>query len=153
MRFVTGFACIAVAIPLWSVGVFAQSPDAAAVLNAWAEAYASQDGARSAALYSDDASVWGTASRSPTVGRAGITEYFGRPREGVVSSSVTFDERETKPLGDGTVLAYGRYTFRQKRTDGTETALPARFSMVLAKAQDGSWRIVHHHSSPMPRPQ
>lgn len=122
-------------------------------MTAWVEAYAAQDGARTAALYLEDASVWGTGSKTPTVGRAAITGYFGLLREGIISVSVAIDEQETKPLADSVTLVFGRYTFRQKRADGTESSLPARFSFVLTKGSDGLWRIAHHNSAPLPRPQ
>lgn len=152
MRSLIGLAYVSVALIAASGPGFAQAPEPASALAAWADAYAAQDGPRSAATYTEDATLWGTASRAPTVGIAGIADYFGRRREGVASVSVTFDEQAVQSLSGAAAVAYGRYTFRQKRTDGSETSLPARFTMTLVKAGDGSWRIAHHHSSPMPRP-
>jgi ketosteroid isomerase-like protein len=41
-------------------------------LKAWTEAYATMDGQRTAAVYTDDARLWGTNSREQSVGRDGI---------------------------------------------------------------------------------
>jgi len=122
----------------------------AAILSAWADAYASQEGARSAALYTEDASLWGTASSVPSKGRAAIATYFDARRGTIARSSVAFDEQAVSLLPGGTAVIYGRYSFRQERLDGGEILLSARFSMTLVR-DHGRWLIAHHHSSPMPQ--
>lgn len=146
-------ACLAVLMALGSTAALAQGKSPTETVTSWSEAYASQDGARIASLYLEDASVWGTLSKAPTVGRAAIAGYFSQRREGVVSTSVTIDEQETKSLAADVALVFGRYTFRQKRSDGSEGSLPARFSFVIARGSDGLWRIAHHNSAPLPKPQ
>lgn len=123
----------------------------AALLTAWAEAFAAQDGARSAALYTDDASLWGTTSREQSSGRAAITRYFG-PMPNITARSVTFGDHTIRPVADTIAIASGQYTFVLRRADGTELRAPARFSMTLVKVADGAWRIADQHSSLMPRP-
>lgn len=146
-------ACFAGLLALCPTMVTAQGKSAPETVTSWVEAYASQDGARIASMYIEDASVWGTASKAPTVGRVAIASYFGQRREGVVSTSVTIDEQETKTLAENVALIFGRYTFRQKRSDGSEGSLPARFSFIIAMGSDGLWRIAHHNSAPLPKLQ
>ena len=43
------------------------------VLKTWAEAYATMDGQRASAVYTDHARLWGTNSREQSVGREGRT--------------------------------------------------------------------------------
>lgn len=124
-------------------------PDAA--LDAWAEAFASQDGTRAAALYTEDARLWGTVSREQSVGQAAIIRYFG-PMPGVTARSVAFADYALRDLGNGAAVASGQYTFTLHRADGSELRPAARFSMTLLRGPDGTWRIVDHHSSLLPRP-
>ncbi len=125
--------------------------DAAGALHAWADAYGTMDGSRTAAVYTENARLWGTTSREQNVGRASIEGYFSRPRPGVTSISVAFGDYGVQPLGDRGAVASGHYTFTMKRVDGTETQLPARFSMSFVRGDDGIWRIADHHSSPLSR--
>ncbi|WP_270939169.1 SgcJ/EcaC family oxidoreductase [Falsiroseomonas oryzae] len=124
--------------------------DPAAVLRAWAEAYATNDGERAAVLYTEDARVWGTSSREQTVGRAAIAAYFGRRRGDVAGISVSFGEHAVRQLSAEAAVASGHYTFAQRRHDGSTSQSPARFSMVMVRGQDGAWRIADHHSSRLP---
>jgi uncharacterized protein (TIGR02246 family) len=119
-------------------------------LKAWTEAYATMDGKRTAAVYTDDARLWGTNSREQSVGREGITAYFSRPRPGVASIAVTVGEHTVRPLGDGAAVASGHYTFRMNKSDGTHQESRARFSMAIMRGSDGKWLIADHHSSPLP---
>jgi uncharacterized protein (TIGR02246 family) len=126
--------------------------DPAAALRAWAEAYATNEGPRAAALYTEDARLWGSVSREQTVGRAAIAAYFGRVRPGATAISVSFGEFALRTLSDSVAVASGFYTFNRKRADGTDAPEPSRFSMVIVKGQDGAWRIADHHSSRLPPP-
>jgi len=124
--------------------------DAAAMPAAWAAAYATNDGPTAAALYTEDARLWGSVSRAQTVGRAAIAEYFGRVRPGATAIAVRFDEHAVRPLADGVAVASGHYTFLRRLADGTDTEEPSRFSMVFVRGADGAWRIADHHSSRLP---
>ncbi len=124
---------------------------AAGALRAWGDAYGTMDGPRTAAVYTANARLWGTTSREQNIGRASIESYFSRPRPGVTSISVAFGDHAVQQLSDRTAVASGHYTFTMRRADGTETQLPARFSMTLVQGDDGIWRIADHHSSPLPR--
>ncbi|MCB4821844.1 SgcJ/EcaC family oxidoreductase [Roseicella aerolata] len=127
-----------------------QPADPAGLLRAWAEAYASNDGPRCAALYTEDARLWGSTSREQTVGRAAIAAYFGRVRPGATAISVSFGEHAVREVAQGVALASGHYSFRRQRADGTEAQEPSRFSMAMLRGADGAWRIADHHSSRLP---
>jgi len=122
----------------------------AAALRAWATAYATNEGPRAAALYTEDAVLWGSVSREQTVGGAAIADYFARVRPGLSGIAVEFGEHRMQSLGDAAAIASGHYTFIQRRVDGTENREPSRFSMVLVRGADGVWRIANHHSSRLP---
>ena len=132
-----------------SRGATGPQEEVEAVLRTWAEAYAARDGERSAAFYTPDARVWGTASRSQAVGRQGISDYFVVTARGLRSRAVEFGEFATRLYGDAAVSS-GQYTFRRVREDGTPADTPARFSMTLVRQPDGRWLIADHHSSPLP---
>ncbi len=123
----------------------------AGLLQAWAAAYATNDGARAAALYTGDARLWGSTSREQTVGREAIAGYFGRRRPGAARIAVSFGEHALREAGPGFALASGHYTFRRIAEDGSETLEPSRFSMAMVRG-DGGWRIADHHSSRLPPP-
>jgi uncharacterized protein (TIGR02246 family) len=141
-----------VVAPLLAARAAEAPADPAALLRAWAEAYAINEGPRAAALYSEDARLWGSLSRQQTVGREAIAGYFGRVRPGATAISVRFGEHAVRQVGNGFAVASGHYTFVRRQPDGSEQAEASRFSMAMARAADGTWRIVDHHSSRLPAP-
>jgi uncharacterized protein (TIGR02246 family) len=124
--------------------------DPAALLRAWADAYGTNEGPRAAALYTEDARLWGSVSRQQTIGREAIAGYFGRVRPGATAISVSFGEHAVREVGNGFAVASGHYTFARRRPDGSEQVEPSRFSMAMVRTGDGTWRIVDHHSSRLP---
>jgi uncharacterized protein (TIGR02246 family) len=136
-------------VPLAAQATEAAS-DPAALLQAWAAAYATNDGPRAAALYTEDARLWGSVSRQQTLGRQAIAGYFGRVRPGAAGIAVRFGEHGVRMLADGVAAASGHYTFVRRQTDGTEQLEPSRFSMAMVRGADGTWRIADHHSSRLP---
>lgn len=140
-----------VAALLASASAAAQAAqDPAALLRAWAAAYATNDGAQAASLYTEDARLWGSVSREQTVGRAAIAAYFARVRPGASAIDVRFGEFALREVAPGVALASGHYTFLRSLPDGTEAQEPSRFSMALLRGADGAWRIADHHSSRLP---
>ncbi|HYF06221.1 MAG TPA: nuclear transport factor 2 family protein [Acetobacteraceae bacterium] len=130
----------------------AQGPvDPPALLRAWAEAYATNDGPRAAALYTEDARLWGSVSREQTVGHAAIARYFGRARPGAAQIAVRFGEHGLRLLSADVAVASGHYTFLRRNAEGVESEEPSRFSMTMLRGADGAWRIADHHSSRLPR--
>ncbi|MBY0336383.1 MAG: nuclear transport factor 2 family protein [Acetobacteraceae bacterium] len=135
---------------LLAAGPAAAQATPAELLRAWAEAYATQDGPRAAALYTEEARLWGSVSRAQTVGRAAIADYFGRVRPGAVQISVSFGDHALRLLTPEVAVASGHYTFGRRAADGTPSEEPSRFSMTLLRGPDGAWRIADHHSSRLP---
>lgn len=124
--------------------------DANALLRAWAEAYATNEGPRMSALYTEDARLWGSVSRQQTVGRAAISGYFARVRPGAIAIDVRFGEFALRELTPQVAVASGHYTFPRRQADGGESGEPSRFNMVMLRGADGAWRIADHHSSRLP---
>jgi uncharacterized protein (TIGR02246 family) len=122
------------------------SPEEA--LAAWAAAYAALDGEKSAAVYAPDARLWGTSSRTQTVGRDAIRDYFNAGRQNLASRFVTLGEHATQAFG-ATAVVSGHYAFSNTRPGGAPAVRPARFSMTMIN-QDGRWLIANHHSSVLP---
>ena len=121
--------------------------DAEAALKAWAEAYDARDGEKSAAVYAQDARLWGTVSQKQTVGRDAIRGYF--------DAGKTLKARHVE-IGDHACRAFetvavcsGHYTFQRTPQEGAPQNDPARFSMTIVK-RDGGWQIADHHSSLLP---
>lgn len=126
--------------------------DPSALLAAWAEAYSSMDAPRIAALYMEEARLWGITSREQAVGRAAIQASFGLPREGVTAVGVTYGAHGVTRLGESAAVASGHWVFRMTLADGSERQAPARFSITMTRLADGAWRIADQHSSFLPPP-
>jgi uncharacterized protein (TIGR02246 family) len=122
--------------------------DAGALFTKWKAAYDANDNVAVAKLYAPDAILHGTRSRTLTIGREAITNYF----KIVVGTGnkVQFVEQELRVINPTTVLAVGFNDFLRNK-DGTLTPEPARFTMLLVKQGD-EWLIAHHHSSLRPAP-
>ena len=114
---------------------------------AWRAAYDSRDPARIRAMYDSDAVLWGTTAKTVAATPASIADYFKdaakRP-----NARVTFGEQHNRVYGDVGVST-GYYTFSDAR-DGQTVSRPARYTMVFRK-RGGTWRIVSHHSSEVPK--
>jgi len=122
--------------------------DAGALFAKWKVAYDSNDNVAVGKLYAEDAILHGTRSRTLTIGRPAITNYF----KVVVGTGnkVQFVEHELRVLNPSTMLAVGFNDFLRNK-DGTLTPEPARFTLLLVK-QGEDWLIAHHHSSLRPAP-
>ena len=125
---------------------YATSDEAEAALKAWADAYAARDGEKSAALYAQDARLWGTLSAKQSIGRDAIHDYFNAGKQ-LKARTVEIGEHACRMI-DTAAVCSGHYTFDRTPNEGPPEKTPARFSIVLAK-QDGRWLIVDHHSSPV----
>ncbi len=124
--------------------------EAAAVPAAWAEAYGTNQGPPAAAMYTPDATLWGSVSRARTIGSEAIVEYFGRTRPGVAANTVVLGEYSLREIAPGVAVASGLYTFHRRMVDGSASSDPSRFSMTVLRGADGLWRIADHHSSRLP---
>lgn len=63
--------------------------------------------------------------------------------EGKEMGTLDFTDEQVVPLGPDSALARGRYHL--DFSDGTTA--DGLFSLVLRRADDGAWRIVHDHTS------
>ncbi len=122
--------------------------DAGTFFAKWKAAYDANDNVAVAKLYAEDAILHGTRSRTLTIGREAITNYF----KIVVGTGnkVEFVEQQLRVISPTTVLAVGFNDFLRNK-DGTLTPDPARFTILLVKQGD-DWLIAHHHSSLRPPP-
>ena len=94
MRMRSVFFLIAMVLLGLSPACWAQAPasEPTGALRAWTAAYATNYGARAAAVYIEEADLWGSVSRELTVGRDAITAYFVRVRPGLAGIAVEFGE-------------------------------------------------------------
>lgn len=120
------------------------------MLTAYAAAVRAKDVDAFLDLYADDVrnfdlwSDWSYDGKDAV--RAMVTEWFGSlPHDEVVA--VTFDDVRTQTGPDlATVSAFT--TFAAVASDGTELrSMNNRLTWVLRKDADGSWKIVHEHTS------
>ncbi|CAM9293343.1 unnamed protein product [Scytosiphon promiscuus] len=106
---------------------------------------------RTADLYSEDATLWGTVSeevRHTPEQIYAYYDYFARlPKLRVVE----YTSVAVRVYGDFAVQA-GIYTFAWEERDGTPMEKRARFSLTFRREHPGTcqeWTIVEHHSSSM----
>ena len=100
-----------------------------------------------AALYDDDAVLWGTVASQLLIGRSAIHQYFDKACVPGALPRVQIQQQHVRMLGE-IALNSGAYLFHVIE-NGHERALPARFSMVWRRTGKG-WMIVDHHSSARP---
>jgi ketosteroid isomerase-like protein len=107
--------------------------------------------------YSDDPTLAFVGASGVT---RGIAEVRARYESGYWSSgapldSLRFEDLEVRPLGERHALALGRYVLHRPAEGAENESGPAGettitstgwFSLVLG-LEDGSWRILHDHSS------
>src|SRR5262249_8381098 len=122
---------------------------AAARLNAWVGAFASQSAKAMADNYAPDARLWGTIEKVQDIGSQAIAKYFENTVAKLPTRKVVIGEHPVRVYGS-TAVASGRYDFQFTLEDGTAGTFPARFSMVFVKSGE-TWLIVDHHSSPLPK--
>ncbi|CAB1102342.1 unnamed protein product [Ectocarpus sp. CCAP 1310/34] len=107
---------------------------------------------KTAALYAEDAVLWGTVSeevRDTPEQIYAYFDYFARLPELRV---VEYTPVAVRVYGDFAIQA-GTYTFAFQGADGATVEKRARFSFTFRRDRPGSpqpWTIVEHHSSSMP---
>jgi uncharacterized protein (TIGR02246 family) len=122
--------------------------DAYDVVKKWAEAFNAGDAAATAALYAQDATIWGTQAQYLTTSPADIRTYFVEAaRAGL---KVKLGPHVLSPVSETCAVNAGHYEF-SRTVDGQTANFPARYSFMLTK-QDGAWMIAHQHSSILPKP-
>jgi uncharacterized protein (TIGR02246 family) len=115
------------------------TPTFESLLEEWIEAFNSHDLDRHMALYTEDATLFGSVDELQ-VGRAAIRDYFGRLPPTVRVRDCPMPQ--VRDVGDDAKVTAGFVEF----ADG-DTPVPYRMTWVLVR-RDGNWRITQHHGSP-----
>ena len=115
-------------------------------MESWQKAFSASTCGNIIALYSHDASLWGTLSPVRRATPTAIKDYFTCAFI-FTNRSVTFHDRNIRCYGNMAVSS-GTYTFTLTK-DGEKMVIPSRYSFVYTK-QNHNWLIVEHHSSPLP---
>lgn len=113
----------------------------------WSVAARDWDAAALAALYTDDALLFGGRPEHST-GGAGIRAYFASYEGVILSASLTLEEQHIQPIDARAFLArgYGEFTFTLAGNRQTISRMRTTWLLV----DDGGWRIRTHHFSPLP---
>jgi uncharacterized protein (TIGR02246 family) len=119
------------------------------LLEEYAESVRAKDVDRFVALYDDAVRVfdmWGRWSYDGVAAwREMAVEWFGSL--GSEQVAVEFEEVQTM-VGDDVAVANAFVTFRGLSAEGDELrAMHNRLTWALRKQPDGTWKVVHEHSS------
>ena len=123
-------------------------PIAQANFEAWNDALKAKDYEKVAALYSStDLSFLPTVSPQFIQDSESTKQYFVEFLKKLPDGTITADNVQS--YGPDAYLHTGLYTF-MTGPDYNREAVQARFSYMWRRI-DGVWKIVHHHSSALPR--
>ena len=120
-----------------------------AVLAAYGTAVYEKDVDAFVSLYDEDVRVfdlWGSWSYDGAgAWRQTVTEWFGS----LGSDRVAVESEDVQTMvADGVAVVHAFLTFKGISADGEEQrAMNNRLTWTLRRADDGSWRIVHEHTS------
>ncbi|NJK65377.1 MAG: SgcJ/EcaC family oxidoreductase [Microcoleus sp. CSU_2_2] len=101
------------------------------------------------ALYSPDALLWATVSKQKRDSSQELRDYFE-----VFAKLPELKAEGYKPVirvYNNVAINSGYYTFTYKGEGNKKKAVPARYTFVYVKGNDGKWMIVEHHSSAIPK--
>lgn len=101
------------------------------------------------ALYSPDAILWATVSEQKRDYVQELRDYFE-----VFAKQKNLKAEGYKPVirvYDNVAINSGYYTFTYEGKGGKKKVVPARYTFVYQKGNDGKWLIVDHHSSAIPK--
>jgi uncharacterized protein (TIGR02246 family) len=122
------------------------SQPVASLESAWSAGFARQDSDALAALYSPDATLFGSVPKL-AVGRNEVRDYFAAVPKNA-KWTATFGEQHEKPLSKDEIAVSGFIKFTRE-LDGKLAEFPYRFTFVLIR-HDDQWQISVHHTSPVP---
>jgi ketosteroid isomerase-like protein len=119
------------------------------MLDAYAVAVRAKDVDAFLGLYADDVRTFDLWERwsydGPEAWRGMVTEWFGSLGDDLVA--VEFDEVRSE-VGHDVAAVSAFTTYRRLSPAGEELrSMNNRLTWVLRKAGDGSWKIVHEHTS------
>jgi len=124
--------------------------DAYRAVEQWAAAFNAHDLDKVVAAYTPNALVLGTLSPVLASNADDLRAYF--KRSVAAKSEVKLGEHAVVAISPKAVTFAGFYEFSRPGQDGAPPKVnPARYTFVVVK-QNGVWKIVHHHSSPRPKP-
>lgn len=118
------------------------------ILPAFNAAAATWDADCFAELYAEDACFFGLLTYH-SVGVTAVREYFAHYAEILNGAVLALDEQEIRVLGPDAFIAQGLGHFTYNMADGTTSRNTLRTTLGLQR-QDGAWKIVIHHFSPIP---
>ncbi|HEX6250992.1 MAG TPA: nuclear transport factor 2 family protein [Gemmatimonadaceae bacterium] len=120
--------------------------EALAIVDELNEALVSQDAPRIKSHYADDAVVMGLGATAPFANRAEIDQDLDRF---AAAGFDTYDlgSRRIQIIDGRHFVLTGASTLRNS---GTGDSFPVRYSEVVAKQDDGTWKIISEHISAMP---
>lgn len=121
--------------------------DPLSVLAAWITAFNAKDLDLICGLYSAEAILWGTFSPRLIRTQEGLRDYFLSAFAPELQATIELRGFQLQFLHSVSIIS-GEYVL-DVFLDGSRRSLPARFTIVLARADD-SWLIVNHHSSVTP---
>jgi uncharacterized protein (TIGR02246 family) len=134
---------------VWPAATFAGSKEEAfQVVEQFQKVFGACDEQGLVKLFASDAVFLGTVSPIVATKTDQIAKYFQGLSQ-MRSCSVVIDEYSTIPVSENAVLFAGLNTFSRTDKDGKVFTTPARFTLLIAKTDQG-WRISHFHSSPRP---
>jgi uncharacterized protein (TIGR02246 family) len=116
--------------------------DAATARAQWEQVYNSGDADKFVALYTKDATLFGSTAQLFS-GSDGVRAYFSKLPPGI---KVKMGDQQATAVGPNVLLSSGFADFTLK--DGT--VIPYRLTLALVKV-DGQWLIAQHHGSPVPK--
>jgi hypothetical protein len=142
-------ALAVMAVVAWSFTATAgPKEEALAVADKFIAAFVAGDLEATTALYSPDATFWGTISPDLGTSPETLRKYFAdnyAARANVPLKTASITDSSTLVLSDDTVAVAGRW-----QVERPNAISHLRFTMVIHK-KNGQWRIVHLHSSARPK--
>jgi uncharacterized protein (TIGR02246 family) len=118
------------------------------VLASWNRSAATWDVKGLAALYAEDALMFG-GRPGLSVGVPGMQAYFGSYVGTLAGAELELVEQHLLELAPEVYLAQGFGVFQFRRVDGRTTGTTMRTTLVIARP-DGQWKIRQHHFSTIP---
>lgn len=113
----------------------------------WSEALKTRDPKIVAEFYAEDATFLPTFSPDLKIGSGEAGDYFEHFL--LKFPLVEIKREEIYPLGEDFYYHTGMYDF-EIGADEKRSIANARFTYIWKKYPDGKWKIIHHHSSPLP---
>ncbi len=131
---------------LTAANASADDSEVAALATAWT---GTNEASVIAALYADDAVLWGTTRSEVIVGHEGILQYFEEANASFPGLKAEIQDGMVTQVFDETAINSGIYKITNIVEGAEKWSIFGRFTFVY-RSIDGQWKIVAHHSSRMP---